>query len=206
MQYQHEIREKKARYTGPRPAYPLPEEELEDRMESYLHARRLEYRLAKANGWYAAYYKSAPRIIIPCSNSEGVPYFQGRAMNDHELRYASPASPRDDSLVIVWPKSTASVGGVVVEGPMDAMAAAGQGFVGVALMGNQPNEVVLDHLCKYARAFQPVLILPDIDALEMGPTVLCAIAQRGIGGTILSPLKKDLAEMSISQRREFLYG
>jgi DNA primase len=127
-------------------------------------------------------------------------------MDDNELRYASPPVPRDDSLVIVWPDETVHthrIGGVVTEGPMDALAAAGMGFVGVGLMGNCPTEAVLEHLALFARAFQPVYVIPDADAPEFGATVLGYLAQQGLNCTVRIAPKKDLAEMSTKERREF---
>jgi DNA primase len=206
MMYAHEIREKKIRWEGPRPSLPKVRDNIFAwaRFKSYLRARHLDPELAKANGWYPARYKDTTRIIIPCSNRDGVPYFQGRAMNDDPLRYASPPVPRDDSIVIVWPdESGPQRGGVVTEGPMDALAAAGMGFVGVGLMGNQPTEAVLEHLALFARAFQPIYVIPDADAPEFGSLVLGALAQHGLNVTVRIAPKKDLAEMTIKQRREF---
>ena len=206
MIYAHEIREKKIRWEGPRPSLPKVKDDIFAwaRFRKYLSARHLDPLLAKANGWYPARYKDTTRIIIPCSNRDGVPYFQGRAMNDDPLRYASPPVPRDDSIVIVWPdQSKPQRGGVIIEGPMDALASAGMGFVGVALMGSCPTEDVFDHLALFARAFQPLYVLPDADAPEFAAIVIGALAVRGLSCTARILPKKDLAEMTIKQRREF---
>lgn len=208
MIYRHEQREKKKVYVGPRPGFPEQNEELTKRMDAYLLDRHLSPDLARANGWYPSRYAYFPRIVIPCSNSAGVPYFQARDMSGKsKLRYASPPASRDDSLVIVWPdESKPQLGGVIVEGPMCALAAAMLGYVGVALMGNQPTDAVLDHLAVYARAFQPVMIVPDADHLELGPLVLCALGQRGIASMILAPRKKDLGDMKPKERERFLHA
>jgi hypothetical protein len=87
---------------------------------------------------------------------------------------------------------------------MDALAAAGCGFLGIGLMGNQPTPEVLEHLVGFARTFQPVFVIPDIDALEFGPTVLCALAQASVTGIVLAPPRKDLAAMRPKQRQELL--
>lgn len=209
MIYQHERAEKKLsqQWDGYRPSMPKPDSRLDTHFASYLEWRNLDPELARENGWYASKYKRVPRVIIPCSNADGVPYFQGRDVTEtDELRYASPLVPRDDSLVLVWPAGRrARKGCVVLEGPLDALAAAMEGFVGVALMGNTPSSVVLDHLCSFARAFQPVIIVPDADSLDLGPTVLCALAQQGISGVIRAPAKKDLAVMSAKERGRFLH-
>jgi DNA primase len=207
MIYAHEIREKRIKWEGPRPSLPKPlvnNPRAWQLFSSYLRERELDPQLAKQNGWYVARYKDTTRIIIPCSNREGVPYFQGRAMDDNELRYASPPVPRDDSLVIVWPdESKPTLGGVVTEGPMDALAAAGVGFVGVGLMGNCPTDAVLDHLALFARAFQPIYVIPDADAPHFGATIIGALSQHKLNITMRIAPKKDLAEMTLKARRKF---
>lgn len=203
IEYQHERRERKG-FVGPRPGYPEPDEDLRDRMDVYLAKRGLSFSLATANGWYAADYAYAPRVVIPCSNSAGVPYFQARDMSGKaKLRYASPPASRDDSIVLVWPKERAR-GSVVCEGPMDALAAAALDYVGVAIMGNQPTDEVLEFVAKNVRCIEPVIVVPDADAVEFGPNVFCALSQRGISGGILVPPKKDIGEMTIQERRRFL--
>lgn len=204
MYYEHERKEKKATYTGPRPHMPRSDSDLWPMMEDYLLGRWLRSDIARASGWYPAHYAGCARIIIPCTNTLGVPYFQGRDMGGKStIRYASPPAPRDDSIVVVWPMN-ARRGTVVVEGPMDALAAAGEGYLGIGLMGNMPNSDVLDHVFTYAKMYAPLLILPDKDMLEMGPLVLCPMAQRGLVGTILMSQEKDLAAMVPSQRRAIL--
>jgi hypothetical protein len=204
MIYAHEQREKKARYIGPRPGYPKVQLRYADTMSDYLGDRHLSYELAVFNGWYPTHYRGSARVVIPCSNSAGVPYFQARDMSgESELRYASPPAPRDDSVVLVWPELRAK-GTVIVEGPMDALAAAGLGFLGIAVMGNQPTAEVIDHIVPYAKSFQPVIVLPDADALYFGPYMLGSLVQRGIDGAIRAPYRKDLAEMSPKERRVFL--
>lgn len=203
MIYTHEIRERKG-FVGPRPGYPELDATMWDQMDVYLAKRGLCFVLAKANGWYPSHYQFASRVVIPCSNSAGVPYFQARDMSGRaKLRYASPPASRDDSIVLVWPKEK-SRGSVVCEGPMDALAAAALNYVGVAIMGNQPTDAVMNFVAKQVRCLEPVIVVPDADAVEFGPTVFCALSQRGIHGGILVPPKKDLGEMTIGERRRFL--
>ena len=204
MQYKHERRERTEVYYGPRPAMPEQDDGLYPLMKLYLKARHLSFALASVNAWYPAWYKEATRIIIPCSNSAGVPYFQGRAMSDDAvIRYASPPTSRDDSVVLCWPKDKA-LGMLICEGPMDALAAAGIGLLGVGIMGNQPNNVVLDYVALYARGFAPVRVLPDQDALHFGASVVSGLAQRRILCRAIEPRAKDLAVMGMSERRELL--
>lgn len=214
MIYHHETAEKKLekQWDGYRPSLPICRPELWADFSGYLEERDLSSELARYNGWYPVRYKNRPRILIPCSNEAGVPYFQARAVEEDleegELRYASPPVPRDDSIVIVWPESKLRIQGTtVLEGPMDALAAAELDYLGIALMGNQPNNTVIEHVAKFARSFQPVLIVPDADAIEMGPAVLCALAQRGVQQAMIrAPQKKDLAAMSLKERKRFLYA
>ena len=204
MIYAHEVREKKARYVGPRPGYPEADPRGWDAFDDYLHSRKLDPLLARANGWFPAVYSHAPRIVIPCSNKAGVPYFQARDVSGKaELRYASPPASRDDSVCLVWPME-ASKGSVILEGPMCALAAADLGYVGVAVMGNQPNREVLAHITSLVRAFQPVQVVPDADTANLGVEVLSWLSQEGISCLMRIPPKKDLAEMAVKERMRFL--
>ncbi len=206
LQYQHERKERDTKYIGPRPSFPKLKREAWPMMRQYLRARDLSASLAKDNGWYPTYYIDSNRIVIPCTNSDGIPYFQARDMRGKsKIRYASPAASRDDSIVIVWPEDFKH-GGIIVEGPMDALAAAEFGFVGVALMGNVPTPEVVNHLVTMTRAFTPIYIIPDVDTPALGPTVLSALAQRGIATciTMLPPDEKDLAELPYNERKRFL--
>ena len=205
MIYEHEKREKKTRYTGPRPGFPEHDESLDRAMQKYLHGRGLSYPLAVSNGWYPAVYKGCDRMIIPCSNTLRVPYFQGRDITGtHKLRYDSPASPRDDSIVLMWPDGRVR-GMVVVEGPTDALAAAQHGFLGVGLMGNSPTAEVKTAVASHARTFSPVLVVPDRDRLEMGSEMVCFLRQCGIRVSMRILVDKDLAAMSAARRDMFLW-
>jgi hypothetical protein len=202
--YAHEVKEKKARYVGPRPGYPEADPRGWDAFDSYLNSRKLDPLLARANGWYPAVYSQAPRIVIPCSNQAGVPYFQARDVTGRaKLRYASPPASRDDSIVIVWPIS-ASRGTVILEGPMCALAAAALNYVGIAVMGNQPSRDVLSHIAVMVNAFQPVQVVPDADMANLGVAVISWLGQEGIACLLRIPPKKDLAEMEPKERKSFL--
>lgn len=204
MIYAHEQKEKTERYVGPRPGFPPVSSTLQGNMGVYLANRNLNTVLARTNGWYPSMYQGYPRIVIPCSNSAAVPYFQARDMSGKaELRYASPPAARDDSIVIVWPTDRAK-GSVILEGPMCALAAADLGYVGIALMGNQPSVATMDYVAAKVRCFQPVLIVPDVDTPQLGPEVLSGLAQRGIPSMVMIPPRKDLGDMSPKERKRFL--
>jgi len=207
MNYLHE-RETEIRPKAPlKPVYvPLREDRLGPLMWGYLNDRVLDPEIAEDNGWYAAYYKGAPRIIIPASTLVNTwPYFQGRAMNDHPKRYESPSAPRGDALAVVYPKSIPE-GIVIVEGPMDALAATGEGYVGVGLMGNTPGDAVLAHLESILKVFPiPCLVIPDRDALDKGAEVTAKLWTRGLK-CVLKTIQgaKDLAELGPERRRRLL--
>jgi len=207
MNYTHEREERTRPKTPLKPVYvPLREDRLGPLMWKYLEARTLDPERAEDNGWYPACYKGAPRIIIPASTLVNTwPYFQGRAMDDHPKRYESPSAPRGDALAVVYPKSVPD-GVAIVEGPMDALAAAGEGFVGVGLMGNTPGDAVLDHLESILKAFPvPCVVIPDKDALSKGAEVTAKLWTRSLK-CVLKPIQgaKDLAELKPEQRRKLL--
>jgi hypothetical protein len=166
--YQHEIGEQRPQSRVVRIRYPVEAEgpQFQFAQRRYLEARSLNADLAAENGWYPSLEAGDDilRTVIPATNSADFPYWQARALvQTSALRYRSPAIPRHDSIVIVWPKGrkTPRPGrAVVVEGPLDALAVAELGLAGVGLMGAQPPEAVYAHI---ARLFGTVLVIPDDD-------------------------------------------
>ena len=205
--YEHDHLEKSLP-KGPRPGFPKQDEGLLAMMRIYLEDRHLHPNIARLNGWYPTIELDIhPRIVIPCSNSFNIPYFQARSMNDGLPRYRSPAATREGSLAVVWPRLGVLQGyvnlkgSVVVEGPMDALAAAYWGYIGIGLMGNDPPEEVFDYLAHIVPPFGKVIVIPDLDHLEMGATVIGALAMRNIKKiTMAIPTAKDFADMSIASR------
>ncbi len=206
MNYAHEGA-RVERVKAPSQPVVLPQEDarLSGEMRQYLNSRALPNHLALYNGWYPAHYQQAPRIVIPATSLANTwPYFQARAMDNHPMRYASPKAPRGDALVVCYPPGTATHC-VIVEGPMDALAAAGTGAVGVALMGNQPGPLVLAHIHSYVRCYSRVSIIPDVDAYVEAMSVAHRLWALGCGCQILPMTRyKDLAEMPPSERVDFL--
>lgn len=189
---------------------PMPEEEtrLLPEMKRYLLSRKLSYKVAKDSGWYAtSKVDGYDRIVIPCTNSAGIPYYQARAIDDWtHVRYNSPPARRNDSVVLVWPKlNTLIRGTVIVEGPMDSLAAATLGYLGVGLMGNQPPEGAVEYIVSLIKgAYEPVIILPDLDHPEMGSWMLASLAIHGITTRVRLPPRKDLAALQIWEREKLL--
>lgn len=192
-----------------RPRYPREVPELLPAMEGYLEGRDLSFGLARKNLWYPAFYRDdSPRIVIPCTNTPAFPYFQARAMDDNPKRYDSPHFPRHDSLALVWPRSLRSLSRVVVviEGPLDALAAAGEGYLGIGLMGSNPSYLQINHISQMlvVKASDRVLIVPDLDSPELGPMLVSDLAQEGVRSEIRMPSEKDLAKMERQRRRRLL--
>jgi hypothetical protein len=209
MLYEYEIKEK---LTRPQvPAYmPVPDRSLEPQAQAYLSARGLDASVARHNHWYPsrAAGDCAPRIVMPATNRAMVAYWQARLIADCEAkRYTSPPVPRADSIILCWPKRQLRSGVVLVEGPMDALAAASVGSVGVALMGVSPSFNTFEHLA-HQFPCNRFIIVPDADALDAGLGWSLSLSILGRQTTLLPcPVGiKDLAEMSSLKRAAFLEG
>ena len=132
-------------------------------MQHYLESRCLSFNLAVENGWYPSTVAGDiwGRIVIPATSKiPGNYYWQARAIQKGiEPRYQSPCASRGDAIVVVWPgqRVTRRQVGCVVEGPMDALAAAGVGCVGIALMGVMPPEAALALTATFLRRVETLL-------------------------------------------------
>ncbi len=203
------------------PPEPYPEESrrLLPAMKAYLHGRRLSYTTAKGNYWYAtAEIKEedpTPRVTIPCVNPFGRPYWQGRAMlSSHKLRYRSAKGGRFQSIVVVWPsyvnfievvskKERKPV--VIIEGPMDALAAAGMGYLSISTMGALFSEYALIYLDRNVPKDIPVIIIPDVDCLDFGVSVVKLLSIAGRKCVMrVSEEGDDLAAASNKERKHLL--
>jgi hypothetical protein len=209
--YRHEKLEGRiTRNDRDRPPMPRETEKLWPAMQRYLTKRDLDWQLAKQNGWYPSNAVDGyDRIVIPCSNSTGLPYYQARAIDNWTtIRYNSPAATRMDSVVLVWPRHRDAIRGtLVVEGPTDALAGAMCGYLGVGLMGNEPPTNVIEYIVRMVTGVGGcVLVLPDADHFEMGPYVAGSLAAYGLSARILIPAAKDLASMPRLVREKLLNG
>lgn len=205
MEYVHERKERTARPIEP-VVLPVLDRDLFPLMYRYLTDRSLPYDLAISNGWYPTLeYDNFPRVVISASSRVNAwPYYQARlivAAPSTIKRYVSPSAPRGDALVLVFPKYEA-LGSIVVEGPMDALAAAGMGYVGVGLMGNTPNSAVLDHIEEVIKIYGDCYVIPDRDAFQEGVYITAKLWVRGIRCTLKTIQgAKDLAELSPERRK-----
>ena len=209
--YAHEWGERGVRPTAPLRPVVLPpwEERMDPLLRRYLKGRQLSYEVASGNGWYATMDdQSYARVVIPASSlANSWPYYQARLIVEAPKavkRYMSPAAPRGDALAIVFPIGEI-LGSIIVEGPMDALAAAGMGYVGVGLMGNTPNSDVMDHIRAIVHVYGNCFVVPDRDAFQEGVEITASLWTRGVP-CILKRIvgAKDLAELSPEGRENLI--
>lgn len=207
--YHHEATERRLN-TKPMntqwPSYDVGEDMTHD--IPYLASRKLSTQVARHNSWYVSREAgdSYPRLVIPAvTHVTGHAYWQARDMTGKAyIRYQCPEGPRHAALIVVSPIGC-SFGNVVVEGPMDALAAAGEHYTGFALMGTQPNKETLYHLALLLGADRTVVLL-DRDAKHYGVPITCFLASNGHMTKLacLEGPEKDLAECLPVKRKAVL--
>lgn len=196
--------------------YPEVEPLLQQEMDNYLLGRALDPALANRAGWYPAYYRG-PRIVIPCSRTDSGSFWQARLIEQNVphaaritplKRWDGASGSRYDAVCYIFaPANTL----VVVEGPMDALAVAGQGYPAVAVLGADPPPNVIKHVAQIATLSQrvaKVIILPDMDRLATWQHFQHKLGMIGVHAEIkLGPLNyKDIAECPLDVRKEFFDG
>jgi hypothetical protein len=206
MTYTYELKERDMARGRVGAHMPIPDASLWPEASRYLEARHLSSSLAAANRWYASRRAgdSAPRVVIPCTNQSGLAYWQARLIGTSDAeerpRYTSPAVPRGDSIVVVWPFRSLVTSVVIVEGAMDALAAAGEGVAGVALMGNHPDFGAFETICRFFPS-ERLVVVPDMDSLREATGWLCALASLGRCTEVILPAPdKDLAAATPARR------
>lgn len=162
---------------------------------AYLRARGLDPELARDHGWYAAQCRDGLRLVIPTT----VPgYWQARALAGQEPRYVSAAAERGPALVVVAPTTPIRLT-CVVEGPLDALAAAMAGALGIATMGTAVSREALTAL--RARAVGRVVVVVDTDTAELARSVLHALP---LARLVTVYPYKDLAAAPVEVRARLL--
>jgi hypothetical protein len=206
MVYAYELKERGSTRKRAGAHMPIPDASLWQEASKYLEARHLSGSLAAENRWYASRQAGddAPRIVIPCTNQSGLAYWQARLIDSPDAverpRYTSPAVPRGDSIVVVWPFRSLVSSVAIVEGAMDALAAAGEGVAGVALMGNHPAPEAFEIICRLFPA-ERLVVIPDMDSLREAVGWLCALASLGRRAEVILPAPdKDLAAAAPARR------
>jgi hypothetical protein len=122
------------------------------------------------------------------------------------LRYQSPKGPRHEAFVCIVPKGEAP-GVVVVEGPLDALAAGDAGYIGVALMGMIPSRAILQHIAMHladTNPWKPTLVVLDRGEGANSAKVAVQLAAIGMPVRSVEPDTKDLAECLPHKREKFL--
>lgn len=213
MYYAHEQNERKVN------VHPmcteLPPQSVDDgfgmKAADYLTSRKLSKELAKQNGWYLSTQAGDeyPRIVIPAiTHKAGHVYWQARDISGTAyIRYQSPKGPRHEALVRVLPRDKPK-GIVILEGPCCALAAAGQGYIGYALMGMMPSQATMMHLALLIQDNPELnaLVLLDRDSGNAAVKIVAFLASQGYKckWAMLPGPEKDLAECLPSKRRKFL--
>lgn len=208
MIYEHERKETKRSVRIHALPYPPHADGYDEIMHEYLASRELSWKIAEDNLWYVS--KSAndtyARIVIPCqSRYERHNYWQARAIDPNaKVRYQSPYASRLDAICVASNRASDSTTAVVCEGPMDALAAAGMGHMGIAIMGNTPPDIVLDHVV-YAAAGRKLFVVADSDANSPWASIFVRLVQRKTSPTLVRAYPyNDIAKMDKNTRKDYL--
>lgn len=195
--------------------FPHEDRQLSSAIRQYLSKRNLDADIARRFGWYPARYRG-PRIIIPCIRTDFKNFWQARwmdgAMDNLNLnpgvvtykRWESPYGTRGDALCFLNMRKTELL--VLVEGPMDALAAAMCGVSAVATLGVGVPGPVLAHVATLAQGHDKVLIVPDRDEMGAWIRIQSELGRMGVPTEIREPAVKDLADMAQDKREELLRG
>jgi len=202
--YTHERRERTEPDRINTASYPTEACYLRADMKRYLDKRGLDYAVARTNDWYPSNDAGddSPRIVIPATTQiDRHKFWQARAMDANPKRYQSPFGSRLDAIICVYADGANHRDGkrVLVEGPMDALAAAGEGYDAIALMGVTPNLRILSHVA-HLTLNDKVLFVADSDAVGQAANVMASLASLGVQVRLACASKKDLAAMDRDDR------
>jgi hypothetical protein len=190
--YDHERSDHRERHGRVDP--PEPQADGYTEMEAYLKGRQLSYELAIMNGWYPAVFAGGLRLVIPATHG----FWQARLIGGLGPRYVSSAKPRNGSIVVVNP-GYRPLGTIIAEGPMDALAAAELGVLGIATMGVAPPREAIE-ACRRA-AEPPVWLVLDSDTSRLAVAILGAIP---LARVVTVYPHKDLADVPAEKRQALL--
>lgn len=200
---------------------PTCSQRLWPKFDDYLRGRNLDYALARTNCWFPSRTVDGyDRLVVPGSSDQpGNLYWQARLLDasgrakdgsgstiSTPRRWESPHGiARGNSVCLVWPRAPRpGRHAAIVEGPMDALAAAGEGFLAIALMGVNPSTEVLCLTAKLFRGTIPLIVM-DLAAEAAMAENQAKLAELGLTGTLVSPYPgKDLAALGRPARREVL--
>lgn len=195
---------------------PPVDDRLVNKMVAYLINRGLSFALSQENGWYPSSQAGdhAARIVIPAtSGNRANRFWQARAMDGNPKRYQSPSAPRGDAIILVNPPkepvgplaASTEDHWLIVEGPLDALAAAALGYHSIAWMGTEPNNFSLGLTRKLIRG-KILTMLADRDAIGSMSRFMGHLASLTRAARLLVPPVpwKDLAEMPYDARKHLL--
>ena len=172
---------------------------------NYLNSRRLSVEIAAANGWYSVEASDGvERICIPCLGEEWA-YWQSRAVEPSQgKRYMCPSWKRGGAYCRVYPTPIVGIPPkiyptvAVVEGPLDALAAAGETVVGIAMLGLHPPPDALANIVQETSLYPTRLLILDNDpeARKRGPDLVTLWGERHVSVELRFPPSpwKDLAD------------
>ncbi len=206
MLYTHD--QKKERVNNVKFPKCAEEEAVFRQMRRYLAKRGLDYCVAKNNGWYPClftdfYGSYFSAICIPCYSPSETRFFQVRYMAhpDKKTRYDGPAGNRYDNVCFMVPTKPAKKRVfLIVEGPMDALAAAGAGFYGIAMLGSTPDPQAYETVASLVYNYDYCFIIPDKDGTQFATRWQTYLAKYGLYPEIRKAEYnnreyKDLADM-----------
>ena len=210
MWYAHEQQERKPNTSPMNTDWPVRDRDSKATI-AYLESRNLDSKLALWNGWYQSCTAGdyCLRVVIPAvTHVIGHVYWQARDITGRSwLRYQSPNGPRHEAFVAVLPKHK-PVGVVIVEGPMDALAAAGAGYLGLAMMGMVPSLATIAHVSLFLAIKEydtlPVLVIMDRGEAANSTRIATRLASDGITAKVAELPAKDLAACHPKTRQQFL--
>lgn len=207
---------------------PTCSQRLWPRFDQYLRERNLDPALARKNVWFPSRTVDGydRLVVVGTSDQPGNLYWQARLLDPPERAQDAPGSTipprgavyplprrwesphgisRGNSLCLVWPNGVVSGRPTaVVEGPMDALAAAGEGYVAIGLMGIHPSDQVLEFVAKLLRGTRPLLVT-DLNAEKDTLVVQARLREMELPTTVVSPYPgKDLAALDRPVRRKVL--
>lgn len=181
-------------------------------MKVYLKERDLSYVVAsETNQWYPTkHLDGIPRIVVPAQSIDGAEFWQARAMIPtlETKRWRSATGSKEGSIVVCWPKKIlGSMKLIIVEGPMDALAAATAEHLGFAAMG----KINLKDVIAYIKAeyrfhidYGQIVIVPDLDYPDFGAEACRELALVQIHSQVRLPESEDLAAMKNTARKKLL--
>jgi hypothetical protein len=189
---------------------PTISQRLWPKQDNYLRSRALDPDLARKNFWFPSRTVDGyDRVVVPATSDQtGNLYWQARLLSTEEpfvRRWESPHGvARGNAVCLVWPRLLTGKS-LIVEGPMDALAAAGEGFLAVALMGVTPAPEVLDLTSRLIRGTICAIVMDLGAETPMAENAQYLAQRHSLHARLITPYPaKDLAAMTREERRALL--